>query len=137
MFASAELIPVDPKLVSQFLPHVEHWLRAACEKTGASDWENDRQALESGIALLWIVWHEGKIHGAGTTEVVTVSGARHCYVTAFGGKGRKTWLHLIAGVEAYARRHGCKSVRTLARPGWARLLKDFRARLVLLEKELA
>jgi hypothetical protein len=29
MFASAELIPVDPKLVSQFLPHVAHWLRAA------------------------------------------------------------------------------------------------------------
>lgn len=137
MFASAELIPVDPKLVSQFLPYVEPMLRAASEKTGASDWANDRRALESGVALLWIVWDGGQIRGAGTTEVVTLNGVRHCYITAFGGKGRKTWLHLIASVEAYAKRHGCRSVRTLGRRGWLGLLKGFAPKLVLLEKELA
>lgn len=137
MFASAELIPVDPKLVSQFLPHVAHWLRAAAKRTGASDWDNDRLLIEKGVALLWIVWDGGKIRGAGTTEIVALNGAMHCYITAFGGNGRKTWLHLIAGVEAYARRHGCKSVRTLGRPGWARLLKGYASKLVLLEKELA
>lgn len=134
--SSVDLVPVDPARICEFLPHVEALLRAASERTGASDFENDIRLLKEGVALLWLAWGRGRIQAVATTEIVTMGGAQHCYITACAGRGSKNWLHLLSGVERYAARNGCKTVRTLARPGWKPLLKDYRPKLVLLQKEL-
>lgn len=111
-------------------------LKAASDKTAASDFQNDKLAVLRGVALLWIIWDGEKVIAAGTTETPTFNGVRYCYVTAIGGGDRREWLHLLAEIEIYAKRHGCAAVRILARRGWQRLLTDYNPTLVLLEKGL-
>ena len=38
----------------------------------------------------------------------------------------KLWLHLLDGIEAFARAEGCDAMRIIGRKGWARVLKDYR-----------
>jgi hypothetical protein len=40
------------------------------------------------------------------------------------GSGRQHWQHLISRVEDYCADQGCRDVRLICRPGWARVLKD-------------
>jgi hypothetical protein len=65
-----------------------------------------------------------------------------CEIIACGGKGMRSprgqgWLHLIEKIEDYARAEGCSTVRVVGRKGWKRMLTDYRARRVILEKEIA
>jgi hypothetical protein len=39
-------------------------------------------------------------------------------------------------IEQYARSQGCNKILALGRKGWLRKLPDFRATLVVIEKEL-
>lgn len=40
------------------------------------------------------------------------------------GHGVKRWLHLLPDLEQYLRDIGCKEIRPICRPGWARLILD-------------
>jgi hypothetical protein len=46
------------------------------------------------------------------------------------------WIGLIDGIEKYARTAGCSATRILGRKGWARVLTSYRAKRVILEKDL-
>jgi hypothetical protein len=46
------------------------------------------------------------------------------------------WLRLIAGIEVYAKNEGCSCVRIFGRKGWLRALEGYRAKCVILNKEL-
>ena len=48
----------------------------------------------------------------------------------------KLWLHLLDRHREFARAEGCDAMRIIGRKGWARVLKDYRAKRVILEKEL-
>lgn len=131
-----ELHQIPPPRAAEVLPAVEAFLKAASDKTRASDWQNDKLAILRGVALLWVVWDGEKICGAVTTETPTLNGVRYCYVTAVGGFELSTWVHLLSEIEDYAKRHGCAAMRSLARRGWLPLLPDYQPKLVLIEKGL-
>jgi hypothetical protein len=71
------------------------------------------------------------------TELHQTEWRKVCEIVACGGKEMRHWLHLIERIEQFARDEGCTATRIVGRKGWARVLKDYCARRVVLEKELA
>lgn len=59
-----------------------------------------------------------------------------CVITACAGNNMSRWLPLISGIETYAKEEGCTCVRIFGRKGWLRALKGYRAKFVILDKEL-
>jgi hypothetical protein len=137
------LICVAPDQVAAFWPHVAPLIAAACRR-GVFDLDGCRRSLLEGRALLWLVWDEdaspdgagGELLAALTTELHRINGRLLCFIAALGGRARGRWLHLIAGIEAFARAEGCAAVVVMGRPGWARALKHYRLRGIILEKGL-
>lgn len=132
-----DLVCVDPKRIHEVWPLVKDRLHRATERTQASDWQDDVDRIMSGDALVWLAWDGSQIAGVATTELVKFNGDLHCYITGCGGDKGENWLHLIGGLEKFAKDEGCKSIRILGRPGFRRVLSGYAERLVLLEKELS
>jgi hypothetical protein len=106
------------------------------ERGGITDIADVACAVLAGHALVWIAWGGREIKAAAVTQLSAVNGARFCTIVACGGRDRVEWLPLLAGLEDYARAEDCKAMRIFGRRGWERLLPDYKAARVLLEKEL-
>jgi hypothetical protein len=54
------------------------------------------------------------------------------------GHHREKWQHLIKHLEKFALDNNCDKMELIARPGWERVLRNFRYKKshVLLEKQL-
>lgn len=132
------LEPIPPDMLQEVFPLIHKHLanaignskgrwtfRSVLDKVNSRDWE-----------LLAVV------DGAEIKAVLAVniyniaSGARCCEIPFCVGDASKSWVHLIAEVEAYARRNGCIRMELSARKGWAKRLPDYRIDHVFLEKEL-
>lgn len=124
-----KLICIDR--VEEFWPHVSHLIERALE--GRGDIAETRSDVMGGFALLWIAW-DGALRAAAVTQLTEKDGSKFCTIVACGGKGLD-WLHLIGGLEDYARSEGCKAMRIHGREGWKRLL-DYRVKSITLEKVL-
>jgi hypothetical protein len=150
-----QLICIDPARVHEFWPHVSPLIAAAMERGAITDVADVECAVLAGRALVWIAWdgrkrpdgNETSIKAAAVTQLSVVNGARFCTVVACGaspskpaarrqGRDRDEWLPLLAGLEHYARAEDCKAMRIFGRRGWERVLPDYKAARVLLEKEL-
>lgn len=115
------MLCVDPAQAGDFWPHVEPFIAAACRR-GLHDLAGAEQAVRSGAALLWIVWNGESIAATLTTELHRINGRKLCFIAALGGRERRRWLHLIEGIESYARAEGCAAVVVMGRAGWQREL---------------
>src|SRR5262245_16126988 len=104
------------------------------QRTGASfaPIEND---VFCGRALLWIAI-ESVIEAVAVTYIMETEWRRYCEIAACAGRKRENWLHLIKGIEQYARSTGCEATRIVGRQGWKRVLPDYRQTKIVLEKRL-
>jgi hypothetical protein len=144
--AGASLVCVDPIRVHQVWPHVEALIERAMQRGGVSDFEELEQRVWRGQALLWIVWDGEKILAAVVTAISIANGRKLCTIVACGApspsrkRGRvmvgERWLHLLDGIEAYARDEGCAAMVIVGRRGWERVLPQWRRRAVILERSL-
>jgi hypothetical protein len=142
------LICIDPAQVHQFWPFVSPLIEAAMNKGRLTNFSDVERDVFAGDALVWIAWNGEKIKAAAVTEIASANGERFCTIVACGAQtslrslrkldcdDRREWLALIAGLESYAPAEGCAAMRIYGRRGWLRLLPDYRASRVLLEKEL-
>jgi hypothetical protein len=128
------------KVWMQFRERIRH----AMKRGGLSSYGDVAEAVLDGYALLWVVWDEcspshmpRKVYGVGVTQTSITEWSKVCTVIAYSGEDRSRWLHLLGVVEDYARAEGCNVVRICGRRGWARVLRDYRAKHVILEKEIA
>ncbi len=135
MPSKAELVCVDPARISEIWPHASRLIRSAVLKAGVSDFGEVEKSVLTGRSLLWLAW-ESEIEAAATTTLNTANGRKICTIVACGGADMGSWLPLIAGIEAYAREEGCAAMNIIGRKGWARVLPDYKERLVILEKEI-
>jgi hypothetical protein len=94
------------------------------------------QAVLSGRALLWLATDGATIHAAAVTELAASEWRKVCVIVACGGHDRARWLHLIGGIEEFARAEGCAAVRILGRKGWARVLPEYRMHRIVLERDV-
>ena len=88
-------------------------------------------------AQLWIVMKDDGVVAAMVTELVNVDHRLVCNIWALAGTGVNNWLAYLPFFEAWAMTKECKAITiSRARPGWTRILKDYRVKTVSLEKEL-
>jgi hypothetical protein len=104
---------------------------------GVSEYGDVERNVRDGSALLWLAWDGTRIHAAAVTELRSANGRKFCTIVACGGEQRRHWLHLLADLESFARAEGCATVLILGRPGWRRVLPDYRVKNIILEKELS
>ena len=125
------LICVAPDKVEEIWPHVRSIVKRAIDR-GHTDWDFLERNLFSGAWLLWLAWDGKEIKGAVVTALVKDA----CELVACAGNDFRGWIHLIAGIEDYARNEGKKTMRLIGRRGWSRVLGDYKPTLVMLEKKL-
>jgi hypothetical protein len=111
-------------------------IEAAMRKGRLTDFADVERAVRNGSALLWIAWNGEKIKAAAITELGQANGEKFCTIVACGGHERSQWLPLIENLEKYGRAEGCKAMRIYGRRGLLKLLPEYRATRVLLEKKL-
>lgn len=102
------------------------WISAALQN--GPDAHLTREHIEGEIAANRAQLWRGD-RGVGVTQLVNAEGRRFVHVWLAGG-AMEELLALRAGVEAWGRQMGCKTVSINGRPGWARVLKPFGYRLV-------
>lgn len=134
---SVRIICVDPKIAPRLWPHVRELLAAAFTKESDSTIEAVEADVRSGSALLWVAWDGWKVVAAATTTLLETPRHRLCLVTAAAGVHTKLWDQFMPMVERYARDEDCDTVRVAGRPGWARVLRGYRAPWVVLDKRIA
>lgn len=128
-----QLLCVPPWQVDEFWPVASRFVNAAARRAHLRTIEDLKTGVHSGLALLWIAMDGHRVLGAGVTE-------RHkdsCWIIAWGADDQEKCAPLLETIEQFAKREGCKSVRLCGRPGWARTLKDYRTKAVVLEKGLS
>jgi hypothetical protein len=123
--------------VPRIWPSVGHLIERALQRGGVTPGLDIARRLADGTALLWLAWDGTQIHAAAVTELTLRDGRRACTVMACGGRRRGLWLHLLRDLEAYAVAEDCGAMLILGRPGWSRLLQDYRVTSITLEKELS
>lgn len=133
---SAELACVDPALVSQIWPHVSHLIRRAMERADLGLFTPVERDVLAGHALLWIATDGTHIEAAAVTQLERTETRKLCTIVACGGSAMRDWLHLIGQIEEFARAESCDATRIIGRKGWTRMLTEYRATRVILEKAL-
>jgi hypothetical protein len=116
-------------------PHWEHCrelLSRSAERGGDVRIEAIERELDAKRALLWSTV-DGKF--CGVTQIVDVNDGKQCFIWQMGGEG--DWQACLAIIENYARDEGCKSIEGNMRPGFERVLTDWKRVAVVLRKELA
>ncbi len=126
-----QLVCVDPAHVNQIWPIVSDIVKRAIDR-GFSSFPVIEANVLDGLFLLWLVIDRGKIIAACVTSLVGDA----CEIVATSGTGVNNWIHLIEGIEKYARAEGQARVRIIGRKGWARLLPTYKQTAVVLERQL-
>jgi hypothetical protein len=130
-----QLACVPPDRVAEIWPHVRHWIKAAMERADISSFAQVEADALSGATLLWLAT-DGKRIGAVAVTDVQQTDRKICLIVACGGERMKEWLHLISGLEEYARAEGCEAMRIIGPRAWARVLEGYVEQAVVLEKVL-
>ncbi|WP_298967757.1 hypothetical protein [uncultured Methylobacterium sp.] len=109
-------------------PTAEPWLAQACARPG------DHGITAKGLlaacaqeqALLILIGPPGEPVAAVVSQVIVEGGGTlSCWLLALGGSRWREWQHLMAEIEAGARRMGCRTVEFIGRPAWRRVFPDY------------
>lgn len=131
MPSTASLICVDPKRIHEFWPHARELILSALRRTDLGDPLDLEYDVLNGDQLLWIAF-DGTLKAAATTHLAN----NVCVITACGGSDMNEWLPMLDGIEQYAKFEGCRCVRIFGRKGWARVLKNYDQKHVIMERAL-
>lgn len=137
MSASAELVCVPPQHVRQIWPLVKDRLHRAVKRTDLAHSKDIDADVLDGNGLLWLAIAAGdKIEAAATTLLVKTDKHLVCIISACGGSKMENWLHLLSGIEAWAKAEGAAKTRIIGRRGWAGVLEGYSVEHVVLERLL-
>jgi hypothetical protein len=132
-----ELVCIPPQDVWKIWQgHVEAMVDSGFAAFDVPMPEDIVEQLRSGTRLLWVAVQGDRIIAAMLTQLFPMRSGLVCKALECGGEKMSTWLKLRKGIEEYAKREGCGRVIVEGRPGWARLLPDYRMIGVTLEKRI-
>lgn len=137
------MIPVltIPTLVPQNLVAAE-WLQcadhihAAMSRNGRFEPAHIRQMCMDGKMQLWTVYDGDELKATCVTEILQYPTMKVLSIIVLTGEDREAWLRHAEYLKQYGRQWGCQRVEAWARPGWSRVLKDWRHTHSLLEIDL-
>jgi hypothetical protein len=138
MGLSVKVFCIPRDQIIDYWPRVEAWIDASYAKVGAPTPPHQDIAMMDGHAQLWIAWgSEGKILCGVVTRLAKMRSELHCQLVAAGGVESQRWIGaMLATVQEWAKLEGCSKVTAQGRPGWAKLLRDYRISQVVLELDL-
>lgn len=127
-------VPVD--VIASVWMTLEPMLREAIPK-GESTSEM-LMRLYRQDAHLWCIFEDGRPIAGVVTEILYDADHRKvCNIWATAGTDMHKWFDNLATIEEWAADSGCVAIGIEhARPGWKRLMKDYKVTHVSLEKEL-
>jgi hypothetical protein len=133
-----QLACVPPERVGEFWPLARRYVHAAMDRVGLQSARDVEFDVRTGHKLLWLVVEDDKVRGAIVTRLMNNGPERVLEITALGAdvSAAKPRLSLIEKLEDFARAEGCAAVRITGRRGWARALRGYRTKAVILEREL-
>jgi len=139
------LVPIPKDKVDASWNKVEQSITEALIRSGG--YANSNHFLEwckEGKCQLWILWDsdepidQKKYYGVVVTELIQRPLQKCCHIRIMTGHHREKWQHLIKEIEKFASQNNCDKMELIARPGWEKVLRNFRYKKshVLLEKQL-
>lgn len=122
--------------INEWYPQIEQMVASAlAHGTSRVTAEDVFLDLQTGRKQAWIAWNEG-VEALVVTELLDTTDGRMCSIFICTGEGRDRWISHIATIEAWAKEEGCTRMEAWARPGWERILKDYKKTHVQLEKRI-
>ena len=135
--AQLEILCIPPEEVWKIWPGVKDMIDAGFAAFDVPMPDDLLEQLRYGTRLLWVAVDPPQtIIAALLTQLFPMRSGLVCKVLECGGEKMKSWVGLRSGIEQYAKREGCSRVIVEGRPGWARLLSDYRMIGVTLEKRI-
>jgi hypothetical protein len=134
--AECRLICVPPQMCEQVWPLVRHLIARAYQQAD-EPMPDMAEEFRSAHRLLWLAARDNDILAAATTSLLQLPSGLACKLIACGGDGLEEWRHLLDRIERYARAEGCVQMRIEGRRGWARILRDYQVKSVVLTKRLS
>ena len=118
--------------------------QALIRSGGYANSNHFKEWCSNGIMQAWLVWdstekdYSKKYYGVCVTEIIERPLQKCCNIRIMTGKHREKWQHLIKDIEVWAALNNCDKMELIARPGWEKVLKNFKYSKshVLLEKTL-
>jgi len=140
MSASASLVCIHPKDVPAIWPLVAERLRAAYLRTDLSHTADLERDVLQGDAVLWVAASASapvaELEAALVAKLVRTDLHLVCIITACGGSNMSRWLDHLGAIEQWAKAEGAAKIRLFGRKGWLRILKNYQASNVVLERAL-
>lgn len=130
---------VPTEMIDEAWPAVYPLLEEAVQQSfGAIQAEDVYRELQAGTASLWIAERDGKLTAACVATITSYPRGLALQVWLLAGSDFKQWKEGIAYLESFARRHNCRFIEALARPGLAKMAKylGFEYRRAFLIKKL-
>jgi hypothetical protein len=134
-----KLVPIPPDYLEGSRAYWARFVFAIAERGRLDPLEMER-LLFSGEAQAFLVW-DAEIKKAQAflgVRYTRRADGRIAELIWLTGENRRAWLHLFAELETYLRAHqGCIGIKSIARPGWSKLLKENGYRLThqVMEKD--
>lgn len=135
----AQLHAVPPDALATVWPHIAASVEDIASRSRGRMLSSDiREMIERGERVLWIAVEieTGAFLGLAMTELREYPRRKACCLVACVGRDRAKWLHLLGGIEGWARSIGCDLMEGFARRGWAHELRDYKLSHVFLEKDI-
>lgn len=136
MPCTVDLVAVDPSVVEDIWPHARPLVKSAIDRTRLCNFDHIEREVLAGLQQLWLGWDGTSLAFAGVTQLVLINGEKICILVAVGGRDRNRWLPLLGKIEQFAKAEGCSAVRLTGRKGWQRILADYRANYVVMDRKL-
>lgn len=127
---------VPPEQLDYIWPSVSGLIEAALVRAGLFNIEDAHSYIADGTWQLWVAYEGQDVTCAALTEIFEFPKEKVLRVTMATGLGRDGWVGRVEMMEGWARSLGCGRVQVLGRPGWEKVLKDYRKTHVMLEKKL-
>lgn len=129
-------ICVDPVHINEIWPKVSSLIYTAMQRGNLGSFAEVKKEVLAGRNLLWLAYDGTQIKGAVITALETTEWDKSCVIVACGGRDIQDWIGFLPVIEKFAKDEGCNRILIFGREGWLRLLPQFRALRVVLERKL-
>lgn len=135
------ITPLPVNEAERLKPSVWHFLEKGADiDSGRTSADEIWGEIAASRSKLWVVIDEEaepkRIMGVVLTSIVHYPAFDACDIELCVGDDLRFWLHLLSDIEKWAKEQGAKCMELTGRKGWAKHLKDYALRRVLMVKDL-
>jgi len=111
------------------------WLRARSTAPTFCNFGGVEREVLGGLQQLWLAWNGTAIEAAAVTQLVADRRAENLHLGRMWRPWSRALVTLDRRIEQFARNEGCAAMRIIGRKGWQRILADYRANYVVMDRE--